>query len=267
MQTPRNPAPGRSNVTGDDASGHSAEGEVRQGEAIATRLKRRIRREHLVITVAAAAAVATVAGGLALTAIPASATATVPVSSIASTSLVAATSAANPGSRLCGPVLLVLKHDYDRVPDALRKDVSSAQHQSSTSAKHEALQNVLKKAQSGGYGSAVQSAAKDKKTLAGFKAAWDRLPSSLRSDLKNAKAASGANRESDLKTIASKAESGGYGDRVKDAIGKVKTRLDKCISRVGGATSTPSAPSAGTPSTSTPSPSTPKPTPTPTTGA
>lgn len=228
---------------------------------IASGLRRRVAKERLVLAVAGVTAAAAVVGGIAAASVPASQT--VAMRTVAATSpIVPVSSTSGSKGHLCGAVLLVVKRDYDRVPDALRKDVASARHQSSTSAKRTALENVLKKAQSGGYGTDVEAVAKHTKTLAGFKAAWDRLPSALRDDVKKARAASGDERLSDVKAIASKAESGGYGDRVKDAIGKVKTRLDKCIARVqgSGSTSKPTTPSTGTPAPSTPAPSTPAPT-------
>lgn len=228
---------------------------------IASGLRRRVAKERLVLAVAGVTAAAAVVGGVAAASVPASQT--MAMRTVAATSpIVPVSSTSGSKGHLCGAVLLVVKRDYDRVPDALRKDVASARHQSSTSAKRTALENVLKKAQSGGYGTDVEAVAKHTKTLAGFKAAWDRLPSALRDDVKKARAASGDERLSDVKAIASKAESGGYGDRVKDAIGKVKTRLDKCIARVqgSGSTSKPTTPSTGTPAPSTPAPSTPAPT-------
>lgn len=228
---------------------------------IASGLRRRVAKERLVLAVAGVTAAAAVVGGIAAASVPASQT--VAMRTVAATSpIVPVSSTSGSKGHLCGAVLLVVKRDYDRVPDALRKDVASARHQSSTSAKRTALENVLKKAQSGGYGTDVEAVAKHTKTLAGFKAAWDRLPSALRDDVKKARAASGDERLSDVKAIASKAESGGYGDRVKDAIGKVKTRLDTCIARVqgSGSTSKPTTPSTGTPAPSTPAPSTPAPT-------
>lgn len=240
---------------------------------IASGLRRRVAKERLVLAVAGVTAAAAVVGGVAAASVPASSTQTVAMRTVATTSpIVPVSSTSGSKGHLCGAVLLVVKRDYDRVPDALRKDVASARHQSSTSAKRTALENVLKKAQSGGYGTDVEAVAKHTKTLAGFKAAWDRLPSALRDDVKKARAASGDERLSDVKAIASKAESGGYGDRVKDAIGKVKTRLDTCIARVqgSGSTSKPTTPSTGTPAPSTPAPSTPAPStpsPTSTTGA
>lgn len=231
---------------------------------IAGGFRRRVAKERLALAVAGVTAVAAVVGGVATASVPASAQ-TVAMRTVAVTSpIVPAASASGTKGRLCGAVLLVVKRDYDRLPDALRKDVASARHQSSKSAKRTALENVLKKAQSGGYGTDVESVAKDKKTPAGFKAAWDRLPSSLRDDLKKAKDASGDTRTSDLKAIASKAESGGYGDRVKGAVDKAKTRLDACVARAQGSGST-SKPT--TPSTGTPTPSTSTPAPTSTTGA
>lgn len=238
---------------------------------IASGLRRRVAKERLVLAVAGVTAAAAVVGGIAAASVPASQT--VAMRTVAATSpIVPVSSTSGSKGHLCGAVLLVVKRDYDRVPDALRKDVASARHQSSTSAKRTALENVLKKAQSGGYGTDVEAVAKHTKTLAGFKAAWDRLPSALRDDVKKARAASGDERLSDVKAIASKAESGGYGDRVKDAIGKVKTRLDTCIARVqgSGSTSKPTTPSTGTPAPSTPAPSMPAPStpaPTSTTGA
>lgn len=238
---------------------------------IASGLRRRVAKERLVLAVAGVTAAAAVVGGIAAASVPASQT--VAMRTVAATSpIVPVSSTSGSKGHLCGAVLLVVKRDYDRVPDALRKDVASARHQSSTSAKRTALENVLKKAQSGGYGTDVEAVAKHTKTLAGFKTAWDRLPSALRDDVKKARAASGDERLSDVKAIASKAESGGYGDRVKDAIGKVKTRLDTCIARVqgSGSTSKPTTPSTGTPAPSTPAPSTPAPStpaPTSTTGA
>lgn len=226
-------------------------------------LRRRIARERLLLLAAGCAAAVGVTLGIAAAAPPASAAPTVAVRSV-----VAGVSSATPSpgtkEHTCAGVLLTLKHDYDRLPDALRKDVSSAAHQSSKTAKRDAVQGILKKAQSGGYGAAVESAAHDKKTLAGLKAAWDRLPSSLRDDVKKARSATGDARIADVKAIAAKAESGGYGERVKDAASKVKDRLARCEARANGSTSkpTPSAPSTSTPSTSAPSPSTVVPTPT-----
>ncbi|GAB3802275.1 hypothetical protein GCM10028798_19110 [Humibacter antri] len=232
---------------------------------IADGLRRRIVKERLVLAAVGVTAAAAVVGGLAAASVPASSPQTIAMRTVAAISPIvpaAGTSGSNAKGHLCGPVLLVVKRDYDRLPDALRKDVASARHQSSKAAEHTALANVLKKAQSGGYGTDIESVAKDKKTLAGFKAAWDRLPSSLRSDLKKAKAASGDTRTSDLKAVVSKAESGGYGDRVKAAVDKVKTRLDKCVARVqaSGSTNKQTAPSTGTPAPSVPAP-------TPTSGA
>jgi hypothetical protein len=241
---------------------------------IASGFRRRIARERLMLALAGATATAALIGGVAATSVPASSSPqTVAMRSVAATSPIvpaSSTTGSTTKGHLCGRVLLVVKDDYDRLPDALRKDVASAAHQSSKSAKHTALENVLKKAQSGGYGAGVESAAKDKKTLAGLKAAWDRLPSSLRDDLKKAKAASGDTRTADLKAIVAKAESGGYGDRVKDAVGKAKTRLDTCVARAddSGATSKPTTPSTGTPAPTTPSTSAPSASmPTSTTGA
>jgi hypothetical protein len=238
-------------------------GDLADAHRRASAFRRRIVKERLLLALAGVAASAVVVGGIAATAAPAAADPTVPVRSVAASTVATAstiTGSAN-GGDVCGPVLLVLKRDYDRLPDAVRKDVASASHQSSKTARHDALQGVLKKAQSGGYGSAVESAAKGRKTLVGLKAAWDRLPSSLRDDVKKARAASGETRAADVKAIVSKAESGGYGDRVKDAAGKVKDRLAKCVARSSdsGRTSTPSAP--------TTPPATPAPTATPTTGA
>lgn len=221
------------------------------GAELGSGLRRRIGRERRALAVAGVTAAVAVVGGIAMTALPASAAPTVAVRSVAASQVSPVADTSSNGGHLCGRVLLVLKHDYDRLPDALRKDVSSAAHQSSKAARHDAMEAVVKKAQSGSYGSAVQAVAKDKKTIAGFKAAWDRLPSSLRGDLKKAKAANGDTRTSDLKAIASKAASGGYGDRVKDAAAKVKTRFDSCVAHAEGSGST-STPAPGTTSTSTP---------------
>lgn len=217
----------------------------------ASAFRRRVARERLVLAVVGVTASAAVVVGIAA---PAVAVPAVPVHSVATSAVHSfSASSARDGGSICGPALLVLKRDYGRLPSAMRDDVASAARQSSKTARHDALQNVLKKAQSGGYGSAVESVAKNKKSLAGLKAAWDRLPSSLRDDVKGARAASGQTRASDVKAIVSKAESGGYGDRVKDAAGKVKDRLAKCVARVSGsgATRVPSAP----PTTPAPAPS------------
>lgn len=228
------------------------------GAELGSGLRRRIGRERRALAIAGVTAAVAVVGGIAMTALPASAAPTVAVRSVAASQVRLVADTSSNGDHLCGHVLLVLRHDYDRLPDALRKDVASAAHQSSKTARHDAMEAVLKKAQSGSYGSAVQAVAKDKKTLAGLKAAWDRLPSSLRDDLKKAKAASGDTRVSDLKAIASKASSGGYGDRVKDAAAKVKTRFDACVAHAqgSGSTSKPATPAPGTSSTSTPKPTT-----------
>ncbi|NNC10983.1 hypothetical protein HII28_03695 [Planctomonas sp. JC2975] len=198
---------------------------------------RRIGR--LSLAAAGAAVAFAVIGGVAAAPLPAAASAQA-----------ASTPHASPAT-WCGVDLLVLRHDYDRLPSAMRSDIAAAHKQSSASAKKDALAKVLSKAQSGGYGAAIQAAAKDKKKLDGVVDAWDRLPSSLSSDLKKAKAASGSSRASDLEAILTKAESGGYGDRVKDVSDKLKTRLDRCVTRLNGSKS------SGTGSSSSPSPSSP----------
>lgn len=257
------------------ASDTSARGgrEQRPGEkdqrdgGVAGGFRRRAARKCLVLAAAGVTAAAAVTGGLA--ALPAAASQATAIRTVAATTPIVPavkTSASSAKGRMCRPLLLVVKSDYDRLPESLRKDIESAAHQSSASAKHTALENVLKKAQSGGYGSAVESVAKSVKTLRGLKAEWDHLPSSLRDDLKKAKEASGTTRSSDLKAALSKAESGGYGDRVKDAVDKVKTRLDTCAARAEGAgsssTTAPKAPSMSSPTPSTAPTGTPSSTPT-----
>ena len=204
-----------------------------------------VSRHRRVLAIAGTAAALAVVVGV--SAIPIGASAA-PMSPVAMTTSTAKSST----DHWCRADFEAVKHHYDRLPDALRKDIQSADHQSSKSARHDALQAVLKKAQSGSYGSAIESAAKDKKSIAGVKASWDRLPSALRDDLKKAKEASGSTRIDDVKAIVSKAESGGYGSRVEDAANAVKTRLDKCLTRVSESPST-STPSPAPSETSTPS--------------
>ncbi|HVX08173.1 hypothetical protein [Humibacter sp.] len=244
-----------------------------------TGLPPRRRGRRVVFAATGLAAAALVLGGVACATLPATAAPTVAVRSVVAPDALAAMASSGSGSGSCGGVLLVLKHDYDRLPDALRKDVASAAHQSSTSARHAALQSVLKKAYSGDYGAAVESAAHNKKTLAGVKAAWDRLPSALRDDVKKARSANGDARTADIKAIVSKAASGGYGERVKDVAAKVGDRLARCEAHAKGSTpsgtGTPGAPGTSAPGISAPAPTAPHtsapstsaPAPTPTTGA
>ncbi len=155
---------------------------------------------------------------------------------------------------VCVHDVTALRHAYDALPTALHDDIAKAHKESSRTARKDAEKKILAKAQSGGYGADVAAAAKNRKTLEGAVDAWRRLPSALSADLKSARAATGDARTQDLKTIVSKAGSGGYGDRVKTAATKMKTRLDRCDAATAGA--------HGSSNSSTPAPS-----PSPSTGA
>ncbi|MGN8027604.1 hypothetical protein [Microbacterium sp. 22242] len=153
---------------------------------------------------------------------------------------------------VCVHDVAAVRHAYDALPTALHDDIAKARKESTTSARKEAAQKILAKAQSGGYGADVAAAAKGRKTLEGAIDAWRRLPSALRTDLKGARAATGTARADDVKSIVTKAESGGYGDRIKDATSKLKTRLDRCEAATA---KTPKSPAPKSPAPS-PSPST-----------
>lgn len=148
---------------------------------------------------------------------------------------------------VCAHDLTALRHAYDKLPSSLHSDIAQARKDSTKSARQEDTKKILAKAQSGGYGAEIAAAAKDKKTLEGAIDAWRRVPSALRDDLKAARAATGDDRARDLSSIVTKAESGGYGDRVKAAAATMTKRLDRCVKAVdGGSQSTPSpAPTAG----------------------
>lgn len=236
-------ASGRRQIAG------TATGTAGAGEPGSALRRRMAGRDRMALAVAGIATAAALIGGVAAAALPPSAPTTSTHQAAAVSMLSASSSSGTDKGRMCGADVFRLKRDYDSLPDAMRKDLAAARHESSKTARHDAYQSVLKRAQSGGYGSAVEAAAKDKKTIAGVREAWDRLPSALRTDLKAARAASGDARINDVKAIVSKAESGGYGDRVKAAADKEKTRLDTCVSRL----STPKTPK--TSSTSTPAPS------------
>ncbi|MDQ4213617.1 hypothetical protein [Microbacterium capsulatum] len=135
---------------------------------------------------------------------------------------------------VCARDLTGLRHAYDKLPAALHTDIANARKDSTKSARQDAVKQILAKAQSGAYGADFAAAAKDRKTLEGAVDAWRRLPSALRDDVKSARAATGAARIQDLRSIVSKAESGGYGSRVEAAAATMKTRIERCEASVAG---------------------------------
>ena len=199
----------------------------RSGDTTATR--RPMSRRYSGLVAAGAIALA-VAGGIV----------GVPIAADAATAPIKA-------SAVCVRDVTALRHAYDALPTTLHDDIAKARKGSTKTARQDADKKILAKAQSGGYGADVAAAAKDRKSLEGAVDAWRRLPSALNADLKGAHAATGDTRTQDLQTILSKAESGGYGERVKTAATKIKTRIERCEA--------PTAGSHGSSSSSTPAPS------------
>jgi hypothetical protein len=148
------------------------------------------------------------------------------------------------GTHPCALAVVAVRHDYRTLPASMRDAIAAADKKSTSSDKVSARKDVLKDAQNGGYGSAVESVAKDAKTLLGFRARWDRLPASLVSAVKAAK----SEGRSGLQQVVSQAASGAYGSRVEDAVKAHESALNSCIAKVGTSTGTPTPSSTTAPS-------------------
>ncbi|WP_146244058.1 hypothetical protein [Curtobacterium sp. MCBD17_013] len=175
---------------------------------------------RILIGAATAGAVVALTLGVGATA----ADAATPTASSSSTSSSSSSSSSTTRVALAFPMRTLRAHavrlETGSVPSTLRSDVTALKGKKGHD-RREAVHAIETKAIGGGYGSAVETIAKEAQT------AWASKPAGLEQDRRALKGDSTSERQAGLAAIEAKALKGTYGSAMQHYAQSVKTSIDK----------------------------------------